>query len=45
VKNNGASVVLHVRYELVTKDLMLEHATLANGDPVSTIVLHRLSGE
>jgi hypothetical protein len=43
--NNGASVVLHVRYELVTKDLMLEHATLANGDPVSTIVLHRVSGE
>ena len=43
--NNGASVVLHVRYELVTKDLMLEHATLANGTPVSTIVLHRVSGE
>jgi hypothetical protein len=43
--NNGASVVLHVRYELVTRDLMLEHATLANGNPVSTIVLHRVSGE
>lgn len=43
--NNGASVVLHVRFELVTKDLMLEHATLSNGNPVSTIVLHRVSGE
>jgi len=43
--NNGASVVLHVRYELVTRGLMLEHATLANGNPVSTIVLHRVSGE
>ena len=43
--NNGASVTLHLRFELVTKNLMLEYATLENGDPVSTIVLHRVSGE
>jgi hypothetical protein len=41
--NNGASVVLHVRYELVGKNVMLECATLPDGSPVSTIVLHRVS--
>jgi hypothetical protein len=41
--NNGASIVLHVRYELVGKNVMLEHATLPDGSPVSTIVLHRVS--
>ena len=41
--NNGASVVLHVRYELVGKNVLLEHATLPDGSPVSTIVLHRVS--
>ncbi len=41
--NNGASVVLHVRYELVGKDLMLEHTTRPDGSPVSTIVFHKVS--
>ena len=41
--NTGASVVLHVRFELVDHDVMLEHATLENGTPVSTIVFHRVS--
>ena len=41
--NNGASVVLHVRYELLGKGLMLEHASLADGTPFSTIVLHKVS--
>jgi hypothetical protein len=43
--NNGASVVLHVRFELIRKNMMLEHATLADGTPVSTIVFHRVSQE
>jgi hypothetical protein len=43
--NNGASIVLHARYELIGKNVMLEHATLADGTPVSTIVLHRVSQE
>ena len=41
--NNGASVLLHVRYELIDKDLMLEHTTQPDGSPVSTIVFHRVS--
>ena len=41
--NNGASLVLHTRFELVDRDVMIEHATLADGTPVSTIVLHRVS--
>ena len=41
--NNGASVVLHSRFELIDRDLMIEHATLPDGTPVSTIVLHRVS--
>jgi len=32
--NNGASVLLHVRYELIDKDLMLEHTTQPDGSPV-----------
>ena len=30
-------------YELVGKGLMLEHATLPDGSPVSTIVLNKVS--
>jgi hypothetical protein len=41
--NNGASVVLHVRYELVDKGLMREVTTRTDGTPVSTIILHKLS--
>jgi hypothetical protein len=41
--NNGATVVLHATYELVDDGLMLETATLADGSPVSTIVLHKVS--
>jgi hypothetical protein len=41
--NNGAAVVLHARYELVDDGLMFEVATLADGTPVSTIVLHKVS--
>jgi hypothetical protein len=41
--NNGATVVLHVRFELVKDGLMLEFATLEDGTEVSTIVLHRVS--
>jgi hypothetical protein len=43
--NNGAAVVLHVRFDLIRKNMMLEHATLADGTPVSTIVFHRVSQE
>ena len=41
--NNGASVVLHVRYELLAKGLMLEHTTRPDGSLVSTIVFHKVS--
>src|SRR5262245_60440458 len=41
--NNGASVFLHVRYELLSKSLMKEVATLEDGAPVSTIILHKVS--
>jgi len=43
--NNGASVTLHVRFELIGEHLMTEIATLADGRPVSTIVFHRVSEE
>jgi hypothetical protein len=41
--NNGASVVLHVRYELLGKGLMLEHTTRPDGSLVSDIVFHKVS--
>jgi hypothetical protein len=41
--NNGASVLLHVRYELLGRGLMLEHMTQPDGTLVSTIVFHRVS--
>ena len=41
--NNGARVHLHLRFELVADGLMIETATLADGSPVSTIVLHKVS--
>lgn len=41
--NNGATVQLRLRFELVERGLMIETATLADGTPVSTIVLHRVS--
>ena len=41
--DNGASVVLHVRYELVGPNVMIEHTTQPDGSFVSTIVLHRIS--
>ena len=41
--NNGATVQLHLRFELVERGLMIETATFPDGSPVSTIVLHRVS--
>jgi hypothetical protein len=41
--NNGASVVLHVRYELLSDGLMAEIASKPDGSPVSTIILHKVS--
>jgi hypothetical protein len=41
--NVDASVVLRVRYELISPGLMNEFATLQDGAPVSTIVLHKVS--
>ena len=41
--NNGASVTLHVRFELVEKNLMIEVATRDDGTPVSTMVFHKVS--
>jgi len=41
--NNGATVHLHLRFEIVSEGLMIETATLADGSPVSTIVLHKVS--
>ncbi len=43
--NNGATVQLHLRFELVEHGLMIETATLPDGSPVSTIVLHKVSTE
>jgi len=39
----GATVLLHDRFELVDRGLMLEITTLPDGSPVSTIVLHKVS--
>jgi hypothetical protein len=41
--NNGASVTLHVTFELLADGLMAEIATRADGTPVSTILFHRVS--
>jgi len=41
--NNGASVTLHVTFELIGNGLMVEVAALANGNPVSTILFHKVS--
>jgi hypothetical protein len=41
--NNGAEVILRARYELVSDGLMIEVATLQDGTPVSTIILHKVS--
>jgi len=41
--NNGASVVLHARYELADKGLMTEVVTRPDGTPVTTIVFHKIS--
>jgi hypothetical protein len=40
---NGASVLLHVSYELVGNGLMIEVTTRPDGSPVSTIVFHKVS--
>jgi hypothetical protein len=40
---DGASVLLHVRYELVDNALMIEVTTRPDGSPVSTIVFHKVS--
>jgi hypothetical protein len=41
--NNGATVVLHVRYELISNGLMIEVTTRPDGSAVSTIVFHKMS--
>jgi hypothetical protein len=41
--NNGASVLLRVRYELVDRGRMAEVTTRPDGTPVSTIVFHKVS--
>jgi hypothetical protein len=41
--NNGAIVVLHVRFELLGKGLMVEHLTRPDGTQVSNIVFHKVS--
>jgi hypothetical protein len=43
--DDGASVVLHVRYELVGPKVMIEHTTHPDGTAVSSIVLHRISAD
>jgi hypothetical protein len=43
--NNGASVLLHARYELIGHGVMVEITTQTDGTPVSTIVFHRVSEE
>jgi hypothetical protein len=43
--NNGASVVLKARFELLDADTMVEIASLQDGTPVSTILLHRTSAD
>ena len=41
--NTSASVVLHARYELIGKGLMVERITTLDGSPVTTIVFHKVS--
>jgi len=41
--NNGASVVLRARYELLARGRMVEITTRQDGSPVSTIVFHKVS--
>jgi hypothetical protein len=41
--NTGASVVLRVRYELFSDDLMVEETTTQGGSPVSRIIFHKVS--
>lgn len=41
--NNGASVVLKARFDLLDANTMVEIASRQDGTPVSTILLHRLA--
>ena len=41
--NNGASVVLKARFELLDANTMVETASLQDGTPVSIILLHRIA--
>ena len=41
--NNGQTVNLHVRYDVINANLLLETTTTATGAPVSEIFLHRVS--
>ena len=41
--NNGASVILHARYELFSDNLMAEVTTRPDRTPVTTIVFHKVS--
>jgi hypothetical protein len=41
--NNDATVVLHVRFELVQDGLMLETTSKQDGTVFSTIVFHKVS--
>jgi hypothetical protein len=41
--NNGATVTLHVRYDVIDRNLIRETLTTTTGDPVTEILFHRLS--
>lgn len=41
--NNGATVVLNARFELLARGRMVETVTMLDGTPVSTIVFHKVS--
>jgi hypothetical protein len=41
--NNGATVTLHVRYDVVSRDLIRETLTTPTGESVTEIRFHRVS--
>jgi hypothetical protein len=41
--NNGATVTLHARYELIEANIVREIVTTPAGDPVTEVLFHRVS--
>jgi hypothetical protein len=41
--NNGATVTLHARYDVIERNLIRETLTTTTGDPVTEILFHRVS--